>query len=33
MAIDRERRVIGHLVVKVEPAEPTVGKMQLDLLA
>ena len=33
VTIDRERRVIGHIVVEVEPAEPSVGQMQLDFLA
>src|SRR5665213_1789106 len=33
MAIDRERRMIGHRIVEIEPAEPSVGQMQLDLLA
>jgi hypothetical protein len=25
--------MIGYLVVEIEPAEPSVGEMQLDLLA
>src|SRR5271169_1494341 len=33
VTIDRKRRVIGRLVVEVEPAEPSVGQMQLDFLA
>ena len=33
MAIDRERRVVGHLVVEIEPAEPPIGQMQFDFLA
>jgi len=33
VAVDRERRVVGHLVVKIEPAEPAIGKVKLDLLA
>jgi hypothetical protein len=33
MAIDRERRVIGNPIVEIEPAEPSVGEMQLSLLA
>src|ERR1700676_1526538 len=33
VTIDRERRVIGHIVVEVEPAEPPVGQMQFDFLA
>src|SRR6202158_6183134 len=33
VTIDRERRVIGHIVVEVEPAEPSVGQMQFDFLA
>src|SRR5262249_60882199 len=32
MTIDRERRVIGNLVVEIKPAEPAVGQMQLNLL-
>jgi hypothetical protein len=28
-----ERRVVGHLVVEVEPAEPTEGQPVFDLLA
>src|SRR6267154_97255 len=33
MAIDRESRVVGNLVVEIEAAEPAVGEVQLDLLA
>jgi hypothetical protein len=33
MAIDRESRMVGNLVVKIEAAEPAVGEVQLDLLA
>src|SRR6266852_4065575 len=33
MPIDRECRVVGDLVFEIETAEPTIGKMQLDLLA
>ena len=33
MAIDRERRVIGHLVVKIEATKPAVRKVKVDLLA
>ena len=33
MAIDRERRVVRHLVVEIEAAEPPIRKMKLDLLA
>src|SRR5262245_19265225 len=33
VAIDRKRRVIRHLLVKIEPAKPSVREMQLDLLA
>ncbi len=33
MAIDRERRVMGHLVVETEAAEPTIGEAKFDLLA
>src|SRR5262245_13196765 len=33
MAIDRECRVIGHLVLKTQPAEPAISQVQLDLLA
>jgi hypothetical protein len=25
--------VVGNLVVKIEPAEPAIGEVQLDLLA
>jgi hypothetical protein len=32
MAIDRKRRVIGDLVVEVEPAKPSVGQVQFDFL-
>src|SRR4029077_11010144 len=32
MAIDRERRVIGNAVVEIEPAEPAIGKVKLDIL-
>src|SRR5262245_39578156 len=31
--IDRERRVIRHLVVEIEAAEPAIGKVKLNLLA
>jgi hypothetical protein len=33
IAIDRERRMIGNRVIEIEPAEPSVGQMQLDFLA
>ena len=33
MTIDGERRVIGHLVVEIEPAKPSIGQVQLDFLA
>src|SRR5262249_9439852 len=33
VAIDRECRVVRNSVVEIEPAEPTVGKVQLNLLA
>jgi len=33
VTIDRERRMIGDRVVEIEPAEPSVGQMQLNLLA
>jgi hypothetical protein len=33
VAIDRESRVVGNLVVKIEAAEPAIGEVQLDLLA
>src|SRR5579862_3063053 len=33
MAIDRERRVIGHLVVEIEPAKPSVRKVKFKLFA
>jgi hypothetical protein len=32
MAINRERRVIGNLVVEIKPTKPAVGQMQLNLL-
>ena len=32
MAIDRERRVIGHLVVEIEATKPPVRKVKFDLL-
>ena len=31
--VDRERRVIRHLVVAIEPAELSVGEVQPHLLA
>jgi hypothetical protein len=33
VAIDRERRVIGQLVVESEATEPAIGKVKLDFLA
>src|SRR5262245_32340674 len=33
VAIDREGRVIGHPVFKIQAAEPTIGQVKLDLLA
>jgi hypothetical protein len=33
VAIDRERRVMGDLVVESEATEPTIGEVKLDLLA
>jgi hypothetical protein len=33
MTIDRERRMVGHLVAEIEPAKPSVRQMQLDFLA
>src|SRR5579863_57824 len=33
VTIDRERRMVRNLVVKLEPAEPPIGQMQLDFLA
>jgi hypothetical protein len=33
VAIDRERRMVRHHVVEIEPAEPSVGQVQLDFLA
>ena len=33
MAVLREGRVVGHLAVEPEPAEPAVGEVQMDLLA
>jgi hypothetical protein len=31
--IDRERRVMGELVVESEATEPTIGEVKFDLLA
>ena len=33
MAVDRERQVIRNLVIKLEPAEPPICEVHLDLLA
>ncbi len=33
VAIAREGRVIGHLAVQAQPAEPPIGQVQVDLLA
>ena len=33
MAIDRESRMIGNLVIEIEPAEPPISQVQLNLLA
>jgi hypothetical protein len=33
VAIDRERRVMGHFVVESEATEPTIGEVKFDLLA
>ena len=33
VTIDRKRRMVGHLVVEIEPAEPSIGQVQLDFLA
>ena len=33
MPIDRKRRMVRNLVIKVETAEPPIGEVQLDLLA
>src|SRR5262245_30071021 len=33
MTIDRERRVIGHLVVEIQAAEPPISEVKLDFLA
>jgi len=33
VAIDRERRVMGCLVVESEATEPTICEVKLDLLA
>ena len=33
VTIDRKRRMVGHLIVEIEPAEPAIGQMQIDLLA
>ena len=32
VTIDRERRVIRNLGLKIKPAEPAIGKVELDLL-
>src|SRR5262249_25482669 len=32
-AINRERRMIGNLVIELEAAEPTITEMKFDLLA
>ena len=32
VAIDRERRMVRHLVVEIEPAEPPIGEVQLNLV-
>jgi hypothetical protein len=31
--IDRERRMVGHLVVEIETTEPAIGKVKLHFLA
>jgi hypothetical protein len=31
--LTEEHRVFGDLVVKIEPAKPSVGEVQFDLLA
>src|ERR1700680_1095697 len=31
--IDRERRMVGDLVVEIEATEPAIGKVKLNLLA
>ena len=33
MAIDRERRVVGNVVVKIESTEPSISSVQFDFLA
>src|SRR5262249_12113250 len=33
VAINRERRVIRHLVIEIEPAEPPICEMQREFLA
>ena len=33
VAINRERRMFGNLVIKLEAAEPTITEMKFDLLA
>src|SRR5262245_55683040 len=33
VAINRERRMIGNLVIELEAAEPTITEMKFDLLA
>ena len=33
VAIDRESRVMGYLVVESEATEPTIGEVKLELLA
>ena len=30
---NRKRRMVGHLIIEIEPAEPAIGQMQIDLLA
>ena len=32
VAINRERRMIGNLVIELEAAEPTITEMKFDLL-
>ena len=33
VTVDRKRRVIRHLVLKPEAAEPAIGQIEIDLLA
>jgi hypothetical protein len=33
VAIDRERRMIRNLVIKIEATEPAIGKVEFDFFA